>query len=412
MRLPLIFLLIAIGAAAVVAYGTDPQWGQFAHGLAWILRARRLQGPLCALCMISCIVAIGLVISGKRRAWWLVGLGPVLALFVHRFVTDPAHHFAVIDSPPLVDASAADFLRDDDYVVGVSLAGTDIAYPYAALYSSPVILQPVHDLRCLVIWSPYANRALAFTVDHEIQARELEVVCMPANALLLYNRRSGQFINGITGQTPAGTRPGGFLNQLQIQKMPWARWKALHPETRVSALAAGAPGPAAPLMPRYAMPPAATTRPIPEHVALIAATQPVAVDADAVTADAGNISGPTNLLIFRDPVSGEVRAFDRRCNGDLFPQFVRKTDPKRPAVAFVDRDSGSEWTADGHAIFGPLLKEHLRPILVEDDVDGSVVANWYPELDVATPVTVLAPESAGTKPPAPALPHRRKRQPQ
>ena len=52
-----------------------------------ITLARRLQWPLIVLSMMACLGLIGLVITAKRRAWWLIGLAPVLALFAHRFAT-------------------------------------------------------------------------------------------------------------------------------------------------------------------------------------------------------------------------------------------------------------------------------------------------------------------------------------
>src|SRR5689334_11792725 len=99
-----------------MAYGTHPDWAQFEYGLPVIMLARRLQWPLVALSLILCIALIALVIAGKRRAWWLIGLAPVLALFMHRFTKGPAVQFAVLDEPAFVAAAQASFVGDEDYV--------------------------------------------------------------------------------------------------------------------------------------------------------------------------------------------------------------------------------------------------------------------------------------------------------
>ena len=124
-----------------MAYGADARWGTYPWGLGLIMLARRLQWPMIALSLILCIALLALVISGKRRAWWLIGLAPVLALFGHRFVTDPINRYGVVDDPVFVAASDAAFLGEDDYVVGVVFNDRAYAYPYACLYETPVVVQ-------------------------------------------------------------------------------------------------------------------------------------------------------------------------------------------------------------------------------------------------------------------------------
>ena len=110
-------------------------------------------------------------------------------------------------------------------------------------------------------------------------------------------------------------------------------------------------------------------------------TQPVAVDASEVGVEPVSVSaGQTQLMLFRDAPGGRVIAFDRRVNEDLFPVLQRKTDPKHPEVVFVDRDSGSGWTADGKAVEGPLKGEQMRRVGVDDGVYWGVMKYWYPDL--------------------------------
>src|SRR5215207_4031645 len=126
--IPLALILLAMGSAAVMAYGTHPDWAQYEHGLSLIMLTRRLQWPLVALSLLLCIALIALVIAGKRRAWWLIGLAPVLALFAHRFTAGPAAPFTVYDEPAFVAASEAGFLADDDFVVGLQFGDAAFAY--------------------------------------------------------------------------------------------------------------------------------------------------------------------------------------------------------------------------------------------------------------------------------------------
>src|SRR5947209_175601 len=78
MTVPLVLIVLATVAAAVLAYGTDPTWAQFSHGIDVILWSRRLQWPLIVVALLLCLALLALVIAAKRRAWWLVALLPIL----------------------------------------------------------------------------------------------------------------------------------------------------------------------------------------------------------------------------------------------------------------------------------------------------------------------------------------------
>ncbi len=152
------------------------------------------------------------------------------ALFVHHFAvfsTDRAGVLAVLENPPITDARDFRGVSDDDWVVGVSFAGGEYAYPYAALFRAPVIIQSERDSRMVLLWSAYANRVLAFRVNEGVKARNLEVVSTPANAPLIYDARHGQFINGLKGLTLDGRTPSGFGLPLRTTKTTWKRWRWL-----------------------------------------------------------------------------------------------------------------------------------------------------------------------------------------
>jgi Protein of unknown function (DUF3179) len=384
--LPLILLVLAVIPAAVVAFGTDPNWAQYPHGIEFIVFARRFQGPLIALEVILCVAMIALVIAGKRRMWWLLGLAPVVVLLGHRFAVDPASAILVGGQPNFVPADRASFVTGDDWVVGLMDGPDALALPYASVYRRPVVLRSNQPQPMLLMWSPFANCAVAKRVDRSIRAEELDVVSMPANGLLLYNGRDGQFISGITGQTMAGQKPTGFISAIPIVKTTWNRWLAAHPQTLVLAPpAAGEPAPHAPVQPFFPMPRSSTDIPMDATAALIRGPAPAAI----LDADVGE--GPTNLdgplvVLVRDPATGRLAAFDRHVDEDLIPMFAAHKFKKLPRAVMIDSDSGSAWTADGRAIDGPLKGKKLRPVEIEDGVYYRVARFWFGHLPLLTPL--------------------------
>ena len=349
---------------------------------------RRLQWPLVTLSLLACLALLAVVISGKRRAWWLLALAPVMALFMHRFSLQHANALHVLENPPFVDASTATFLLDDDWIVGVSYAGERFALPYAALYGAPVLVHAEHDKRLMVMWSPYANCATAYSVSRELRARDLEIPGMPHNGLLLYDRRLGQFISGITGHMPGGQKPVGLISPVATKKMTWRQWREMYPESRVLAVGSAAmSAPASPLMPKYKMPDyddvSAET-----CIALILAEQPLAVRCDDVAADPLNLTiGPLAVLLVRDANTGIIRAFDRRIEPDLIPRFRLNSNRRRANVVFVDSDTDIGWSAAGVAIDGnkEMRGHQLKSIAVEDGLYWGVMKYWFPALELAPP---------------------------
>lgn len=390
MILPLLLLILAAMPAAVIAYGVNPFWGQYPHGIELIVLSRRLQWPMLALTVILCLILIGLIVAGRRRAWWLIGLAPILTLLAHHFALDPDSAFLVNGQPGFVSAEQA-ILGDEDWVVGLVDGGEATAYPFAALYPAPVLVQTDQQAPLLLLWSAFANRALAVRIDRSIKARDLEIVSMPANTLLVYNSRLGQFINGVTGLTLQREKPAGFGDTIPAIKTTWKRWKTLHPQTRVLVAPAQAsrPAPSRPLLPYYPMPAAARGA---ATVAMICTTRPAAVLDSDLTAQPKNF--PQRLLLLRSAATGCAVAFDRQVD-DLFPIFQARRTAKYPEAVMVDADSKSLWSADGRAVAGPLAGRKLHAIDVDDGVYLGVLRVWYPDLPLLSPLAA-----------ADAAPHR------
>lgn len=433
MVIPLLLIFFATLAAAVVAYGTHPNWGQFENGLQFIIWSRRLQWPLVTLSIMLCLLLIALVILGKKRAWWLIGLGPILALFVHHFAhfsADRAGALAVLEDPPMVDAGNARGISADDWVVGVSFAGGEYAFPYADLFRAPVVIQTDRENRMVLLWSAYANRVLAFRVSDAVKARNLEVVSTPANAPLIYDTRRGQFINGLTGFTLDGRIPAGFGPPLRTTKTTWKQWRSAHADGKVMAWPAITVGepvvPTKPILPAWGMPGFTPEGSAPEsdrRVTVVGIRKPVAMEASDVTAAPINLlADGKQVLLFRPAPGAAPRAFDARLPADshaasagnasttmpasdtssswfvaLGGRGARRILAVHPEAAFVEVTSKTLWTREGAGVARTdSAGKHLTPVPVDDDVDWVVMKYWYPELKLMAPDESAVPEPATT----------------
>ncbi|HEX8525282.1 MAG TPA: DUF3179 domain-containing (seleno)protein [Tepidisphaeraceae bacterium] len=379
---PVGLIALAVFFGAVMAYGTHPGWIREPYGLTVIMISRRMQWGMVAMSLLACVSLIALVIAGRRRAWWLIGLAPVLALFGHRFTSNEVGRFTVVDEPKLVAVEDVRNVGENDLVVGLTLGDNYYAYPYAQLYWTPVIVQTDRDQRVLLAWNAYANACLATMVTRDVRARELDVVCEPANALLIYNSRVGQFINGVTGRMPGGAKPQNFLNRVPVWKGPWKAWRDAHPATKVYAGVGKIGGPTAAILPREPLAKTGDVKPQ-TPVVLIAARNPAAILPAEISTTPSNVRvQDLPLLVFRDP-SGFVRAYDRHVEPDLVSQFTMNKDPKRKAT-FIDIDTNTGWTINGVAIDGekPRLGQKLSPLDVQEELYWGVAKFWWPDAEL------------------------------
>ncbi len=387
MLLPLLLIVLATLSASVVVYGTFPQWAVHDSGLQVIEMCRRLQWPLFTVSLLLCMTLTVLVVIGRRRIFWLLGFAPVFALFLQHFVTGTIPNLRVVDSPAIVPAPSASFVRDDEYVVGVVFNGQAFAFPYRQLFNNPVVIVQEREKHMALFWSAFANRATACTVNRQIRARELDIVSMPANAILVYNSRVGEFINGFTGLTPEGKKPNGFGTRLPTTTMVWRDWKALHPESRVSFMPTLSTAPAGPVLPQFPM--RSTTRPSDERVVLFDSLPAVAVPEDRVGADVINLSvAGQPVLIFRD-ANGRLRAFERRF-ADRESRFHPNPSTRRAAkgVVMLDVATNSGWTVSGIAVDGDsqVIGQKLAPVTSFDEgAYWCVVKEWLPDAQLVEP---------------------------
>jgi hypothetical protein len=376
--------LLAIASAGIVAFGTHPALAKYPAGMDWITLSRRLQWPLTALSLALCVTLIGMVIAGRRSVVWLVILAPVLFVFYQRFAGDPFRRMAILENPTFVEFEKASFLRPESPVIGILFEGQPYAYPTGCRALAPVIVHAEGDKRLMLMYSPYAGRAQAFVIDNTIKPRELDIVSMPANAMLLYNSRIGQFINAFTGTTLKGERPEGFRTPVETRKTTWRAWSTDYPDTRVLATALSVAGEKA--VARFPSRPVSMELSADAKVSLLPTNPPVALEANKlrVAAEPLNLTTATgaHLLIVRGRNGKGVMIFDRVVQKDLFPQFQRKTITAKPEVALMDSDTGSFWSADGRCVEGPAKGEQLRPLNVEPDLPYATLKSFYPKLEL------------------------------
>lgn len=139
-----------------------------------------------------------------------------------------------IDDPQFIGADDADFLTDDDRVLGLFHEGRARAYPIAILNWHEVVNDRIDDAAVAVTYCPLCGTGIAFDAGHTDKPRSFGVSGLLYNSdMLLYDRETESLWSQIMMQAISGPAKGERLKPLPLQHTTWRAWREQHPQTRV-----------------------------------------------------------------------------------------------------------------------------------------------------------------------------------
>ena len=307
-------------------------------------------------------------------------------------MTGTFRNLQVVDRPAMVAAGDARFMKDDEFVVGMVVDEQAYAFPYRQLFNHPVILQPIREKRVALFWSAFANRAMAVHVSRQI-----------------YRPRVGSGFDAL--QCTAGVRRArGAVHQWADRA--GARWDGAwrvslaraDDEGDVGAVAGDASadagdGAAGTGQCANRAGPAAISDADSEGGGVAAADRdagggvrddPAGGDSEKAISDQpiNTAVGEIPAVIFRDPASGQVKAFERKYD-ERSSRFLSNPSPRRASkgVFMLDVATNSGWNTSGVAVDGEadIIGKRLPPIAnVEEGLYYGVMREWYPEMELVS----------------------------
>ncbi|MCP5090080.1 MAG: DUF3179 domain-containing protein [Gammaproteobacteria bacterium] len=145
-----------------------------------------------------------------------------------------------IDKPRFLAAEDADFLEDDDRVIGVYRNGLAKAYPIRILDHHEVVNDEFASEAILVTYCPLCYTGMVFSAQASDFGLEFGVSGLLYNSdVLLYDRRTGSLWSQIMSTAIAGPLKGMMLPAVPASHTTWRHWRARHPETAVLSTGTG-----------------------------------------------------------------------------------------------------------------------------------------------------------------------------
>ncbi|HEV2472510.1 MAG TPA: DUF3179 domain-containing (seleno)protein [Chthonomonadales bacterium] len=305
--------------------------------------------------------------------------------------------FQAADCPRMVTAANARFLDNNEYVLGLTIHGESRAYPTRFVAWHHII----NDKVGLPEWGPQQPVAITYCVvcntgirfDPIVDGKpvKFDFYGLYNGVVTMIDRDTHSVWLQVGGRAVKGRRVGATLKTGPLLDTTWAEWKALHPDTLVMAPVKGFEDAYEPREPPFErglgeFPQAYFRKTIThwdhrlaEFEMVLAVSSPRNAQTGARIYRAYPLKtirrlgvvnqplGDAQIAVLCDPATATATVVNRELDGKVLTFELRKENGK---ALFVDRETGTRWSVEGHALAGPLAGKSLRRL-------NSCLSEWY-----------------------------------
>jgi len=191
-----------------------------------------------AILLITSFFSAIAALAGTKNGFDLSG---ALIPENHIFAGGPAKDgIPAIDNPRFVDADAARFMRNNDRILGITIAGVSKAYPVKILNWHEIINDKTGDELFTITFCPLCGTGMAFSSQVNGQNLSFGVSGLLYNSdVLLYDRETESLWSQIMSTAVTGKFKGTKLKPLPLEHTSWGAWKQSHPNTSILSIKTG-----------------------------------------------------------------------------------------------------------------------------------------------------------------------------
>lgn len=139
-----------------------------------------------------------------------------------------------IDSPEFLTADQADFLKDDDRILGVYHLGEARAYPIRILNWHEIVNDSYKDNAVAITYCPLCGSGVVYNADIKGKPYQFGVSGLLYNSdVLLYDRETETLWSQILSKAIGGKLVDTQLEIIPSSHTSWKSWKKKYPESKV-----------------------------------------------------------------------------------------------------------------------------------------------------------------------------------
>ena len=159
-----------------------------------------------------------------------------------KYIVDPSKIEAVLPrdaipailEPKFVKAGEADFISDEEYVLGVFVGNEAKAYPIKILNYHEIVNDAIGGTNVIVTYCPLCGTGLSFIRDLDRKTYTFGVSGKLYNSdLVMYDHQTETYWTQALGLGIVGPLTKKRLTPIITDTIKWKEWKAKHPDTLV-----------------------------------------------------------------------------------------------------------------------------------------------------------------------------------
>ncbi|MDQ6982454.1 MAG: DUF3179 domain-containing protein [Mariprofundus sp.] len=124
---------------------------------------------------------------------------------------------------------AAQWMNDQDQILGVVIGGEARAYPIRILNWHEIVNDQIEKQSLVMTYCPLCGSGMAFQTQDKFGVSGL----LYQSDVLLYDRKSESLWSQLMMQAVTGPRAGEHLSQIAVEHTSWKTWLEHHPATTV-----------------------------------------------------------------------------------------------------------------------------------------------------------------------------------
>ncbi len=272
-----------------------------------------------------------------------------------------------IDNPKFVKAKDAQFVSDDELVIGLKLNGQTKAYPLFILVWHEIVNDKFGETPVAITYCPLCFTTQVF--DRTVNNKETEFGTsgkLYNSNLVMYDRSTDSMWSQALGKAIVGELTGNDLNTIPFDLSKWSDWKTSYPDTLVLTTDTGFSRP-------YGSDPygdyytdSQIIFPVKNLDDRMRPKEIILGFHDENSFKAYKLSDVESKKIINDEIGEQnlvlvsvfpytVHVFDRMVDGQPL-EFTHD------GSKLIDKQTGSEWSFDGVAVSGTLQGKQLNRI--------------------------------------------------
>jgi len=139
-----------------------------------------------------------------------------------------------IDKPVFVSAQQADYLNNNDRILGLSINGLAKAYPIKILNYHEIVNDFFLQKAVVITYCPLCGSGIGYFADIKGKNTTFGVSGLLYNSdVLLYDRETNSLWSQLLSKAISGKRKGTELEMLAVNHTTWQDWKKQYPNTLV-----------------------------------------------------------------------------------------------------------------------------------------------------------------------------------